>query len=32
SCTASNQCWSICKRLHNTNRGKCMNKKCRCYS
>nr|P59943.1 RecName: Full=Potassium channel toxin alpha-KTx 1.12; AltName: Full=Charybdotoxin b; Short=ChTx-b; Flags: Precursor [Leiurus quinquestriatus hebraeus] len=32
SCTTSKECWSVCQRLHNTSIGKCMNKKCRCYS
>nr|P59944.1 RecName: Full=Potassium channel toxin alpha-KTx 1.13; AltName: Full=Charybdotoxin c; Short=ChTx-c [Leiurus quinquestriatus hebraeus] len=32
SCTTSKECWSVCEKLYNTSRGKCMNKKCRCYS
>nr|Q9NII5.1 RecName: Full=Potassium channel toxin alpha-KTx 1.6; AltName: Full=BmTX2; AltName: Full=Neurotoxin TX2; Flags: Precursor [Mesobuthus martensii]AAF63972.1 neurotoxin TX2 [Mesobuthus martensii]AAK73518.1 potassium channel toxin Bmtx2 [Mesobuthus martensii]AAQ13576.1 potassium channel toxin precursor [Mesobuthus martensii]AAX56614.1 potassium channel toxin BmKTX2' [Mesobuthus martensii]AFR43616.1 toxin BmTX2 [Mesobuthus martensii] len=32
SCSASSQCWPVCKKLFGTYRGKCMNSKCRCYS
>uniref|UniRef100_A0A2I9LNP9 AKTx n=1 Tax=Centruroides hentzi TaxID=88313 RepID=A0A2I9LNP9_9SCOR len=32
SCSTSSICWSACKKAVGTNRGKCMNRTCNCYT